>query len=234
VLRTREIVEQALSPEHRRNAGNHLIDVFATLHNVDVDAVGLGDLARREAYVSRQLKRWHSQYEQSSATSGLRVPAIDEVHGLLASRVPEQSRASIVHGDYRLDNAVVSAEGDILAVLDWELCTLGDPLADFAHLYVSWSDPGDGWSTFDENITSAEGFPTRDEIRARYEKEAGAEIANFDYYVVFAYWKIACILAGVYARYAAGDAAGDRRDHSSMPARIRDIAEVAKNAATFG
>ena len=116
-----------LAPGARQRAGAALVEVLAAIHEVDVDAVGLGDLGRREAYVERQLSRWSRQWE---ATRDGEVPVVDDLHARLAASVPAQGPATIVHGDYRLDNCILTAEGEIAAVLDWELCTLGDPLAD--------------------------------------------------------------------------------------------------------
>ncbi len=129
-----------MTPEHRRSAGLHLIDVLADLHAVDVDAVGLGDLAKREGYVERQVKRWSTQWEKSKTRE---LPAVDEVARRLAERMPVQQGVSIAHGDYRFGNVLTDVEhGRIAAVLDWELCTLGDPLADVGYLGVYWADPG--------------------------------------------------------------------------------------------
>ena len=130
----------ALPPELRRSAGRHLIDVLADLHAVDIDAVGLGDLAKREGYVERQVRRWSTQWENSKTRE---LPAIDEVARRLAERMPVQQGVSIAHGDYRFGNFLTDiTHGRIAAVLDWELCTLGDPLADVGYLGVYWADPG--------------------------------------------------------------------------------------------
>ena len=112
--------------------------MLARIHAVDPDAVGLGDLGRKEGYIERQLKRWYGQWQKSKTRD---LPVVDEVHDALAARVPEQGPAAIVHGDYRLDNCLVAPDGTIAAVLDWELCTLGDPLADVGLLLVYWTEP---------------------------------------------------------------------------------------------
>jgi len=135
----------ALDERTRRVAGEDLVDVLAAIHHVDVDEVGLGSLARRDGYIERQLRRWHGQFQQSQLQAreiGVYrpVPLVDEVHRLLADRVPQQHGTAIVHGDYRIDNTVISAEGRVQAVLDWELCTLGDALADVGTLMAYWSD----------------------------------------------------------------------------------------------
>ena len=130
---------KALEPDARPKAGENLVDVLAAIHDVDPDDVGLGDLGRKEGYIARQLKRWYSQFNQSKLRE---VPLVDEMHDFLSARIPEQQGAAIVHGDYRLDNCMLTPQGDVAAVLDWEICTLGDPLADVGLLMVYWNDPG--------------------------------------------------------------------------------------------
>src|SRR6267143_5977361 len=124
----------------RRSIGERVVDTLAAIHAVDPDAVGLGDLGRREDYVARQLHRWHGQWEKSKTRE---LPLVDDLHRRLSSRIPEQGPATIVHGDYRLDNMILSDRGEVAAVVDWELCTLGDPLADVGMLFVYWAQPGD-------------------------------------------------------------------------------------------
>ena len=120
---------QALDAEAAPPPASSLVDVLAAIHAVDPDAVGLGDLGRQEGYIARQLKRWYGQC--GARRDDRRCPRVDEVHDAPARRrIPEQGPAAIVHGDYRLDNCMVDDDGDVVAVLDWELCTLGDPLAD--------------------------------------------------------------------------------------------------------
>ncbi|HKA03958.1 MAG TPA: phosphotransferase family protein, partial [Acidimicrobiales bacterium] len=130
----------ALTPEVRRTAALDLIDVLAALHAVDVDAVGLGDLARRDGYVERQLKRWSTQWVNSKTRE---LPAVEEVERGLRKQIPTQQGSAIVHGDYRFGNCLTDTiAGRIAAVLDWELCTLGDPMADVGYLGIYWSDEG--------------------------------------------------------------------------------------------
>jgi aminoglycoside phosphotransferase (APT) family kinase protein len=200
VARDRASAEQ-LGLDQRRRAGRQLAEVLASIHAVDPDAVGLGELGRREGYIERQLRRWYGQW-QSSKTRDLDV--VDEVHDALAARVPEQGPATIVHGDYRLDNCLLEPDGTIAAVLDWELCTLGDPLADVGLLLVYWTEPGDGHPALLDAPTLAEGFVTRAELMDMYASASGRDVSHVDYYVAFGYWKLACILEGVYARYRGG------------------------------
>jgi aminoglycoside phosphotransferase (APT) family kinase protein len=192
---------EVLAPEARRHAGEQLADVLADIHAVDVDAVGLGDLGRRDGYLERQLNRWYVQFQKAATRE---VPMVDRVHERLAAAVPAQGPAAIVHGDYRLDNCMVGPDGTIRAVLDWELCTLGDPLADLGLLLVYWGAPDEPPVTLVPSPTTRDGFPTRAEVVARYAERSGRDVSHVDYYVAFGYWKLACIVEGVYTRYVAG------------------------------
>src|SRR6185369_4383043 len=122
----------------------------------------------------------------------------------LAARIPEQGPATIVHGDYRLDNMILSPEGEVDAVVDWELCTLGDPLADVGLLLVYWSEQDDELIPLLEPATMAPGFPSREEVKARYAECSGRDLGEIDFYVALGLWKLAIVLEGVYARYTAG------------------------------
>src|ERR671913_339572 len=161
VARDRGAAEQ-LGVEERRHAGHQVAEVLARIHAVDPDAVGLGDLGRKEGYIDRQLRRWYGQWQKSKTRD---LPTVDEVHDALAGRVPEQGPATIVHGDYRLDNCLLDPDGNIAAVLDWELCTLGDPLADVGLLLVYWNEPGDQFIPLFDPPTQAAGFQTREQIK---------------------------------------------------------------------
>ena len=138
----RGLAEAEAFPEEaqRRAIGERVADTLVEIHAVDPDAVGLGDLGRKEDYVARQLRRWQGQWEKSKTRE---LAAIDAVHERLAARIPEQGPATIVHGDYRLDNMILTPEGEVAAVVDWELCTLGDPLADVGLLMVYWPERGE-------------------------------------------------------------------------------------------
>lgn len=197
---------QALSIDERTTAGRSIVDVLARIHAVDVDAVGLGDLGKKEDYLARQLKRWYGQFEKSKMRE---LPALDEAHRLLVDGIPPQGPAAIVHGDYRLDNCMLGADGSIVAVLDWEICTLGDPLADLGLLIVYWGDREAPNPTGIPAPTTLEGFPSPKELLAGYVERSGRDVSSIEYYVAFGYWKLACILEGVYARYVGG-AMGER------------------------
>jgi aminoglycoside phosphotransferase (APT) family kinase protein len=146
---------------------------------------------------------------------------------MLASRIPEQTATTIVHGDYRLDNVVVSGDGQVQAVLDWEICTLGDPMADLGLLMVYWSEPGERAVIAGVTATAIEGFPSRAGMKARYEETSGRDLSALDFYVAFGYWKLACILQGVFNRYAGGAAAGDRSGVDGMAPMIAELANSA-------
>jgi aminoglycoside phosphotransferase (APT) family kinase protein len=185
----------------RRAIGERVVDTLVDIHAVDPDAVGLSELGRKEDYVARQLHRWQGQWEKSKTRE---LPAIDAVHERLAARIPEQGPATIVHGDYRLDNMILTPAGEVAAVVDWELCTLGDPLADVGLLMVYWPEAGEETIALGQPATLAPGFPKREELKARYAERSGRDLAQLDFFVALGYWKLAIILEGVYARYAAG------------------------------
>jgi aminoglycoside phosphotransferase (APT) family kinase protein len=200
ILRSAEDAKE-FEPDRRRAIGERVVDTLVAIHGVDPDSVGLAALGRKEAYVERQLKRWHGQWEKSKTRE---LELVDDVHRRLAARVPDQGPATIVHGDYRLDNMILSPSGEVAAVVDWELCTLGDPLADVGLLLVYWSQPGDEFMPLFAPATIADGFPLRDEVKARYAERSGGDLSQIDFFVALGYWKLAIILEGVYARYAKG------------------------------
>jgi aminoglycoside phosphotransferase (APT) family kinase protein len=227
VPRDQATVERSLGLPQRAAATASLVEVLADLHRVDPDAVGLGQLGRREAYAERQLRRWGRQWEQSKTRE---LPAIEEAGRRLAARVPPQQGSALVHGDYRLDNLIVSPAGRVLAVIDWELCTLGDPLADVGLLLVYWSEPGDELQPLESAPTAVPGFPSRAEVAAAYAAASDLDLGDLDFYMALGYWKLAVILEGVYAR-ALGGAYGqaDQRVHS-FPRLVTQLAERALDA----
>jgi len=185
----------------RRAIGERVVDTLVDIHAVDPDAAGLGDLGRKEDYVARQLHRWQGQWEKSKTRE---LPAVDAVHERLEARIPKQGPATIVHGDYRLDNMILTPAGKVAAVVDWELCTLGDPLADVGLLMVYWPDRGEDPVALGQPANLAPGFPTNVELGERYAERSGRDLSQLDFFVALGYWKLAIILEGVYARYAAG------------------------------
>jgi len=190
--------------EERYRLGESVIEVLADLHRLDPDEIGLGDLGRREAYLARQLKRWRTQWEKSKTRE---LAAMEEVHEALVARMPEQVGVSVVHGDYRLGNMLVGRDARVAALLDWELCTLGDPMADVGYVMNSWVQPGEEAAAMrgaDLAPTVAGSFPDRAAFLDRYVELTGRDVSHVDYYRAFQYWRLAAIIEGVLSRYLKG------------------------------
>jgi aminoglycoside phosphotransferase (APT) family kinase protein len=215
----------------RQAIGERVADTLVSIHAVDPDAVGLGDLGRKEDYVARQLRRWHGQWEKSKTRE---LPVIDAVHERLSARIPEQGPATIVHGDYRLDNMILTDHGEVAAVVDWELCTLGDPLADVGLLMVYWPEAGEEGVALGQPATMAPGFPSREELKARYAERSGRDLSQLDFFVALGYWKLAVILEGVYARYAAGQYGKVDEGIQHFAHLVERLAEAADEAESRG
>ena len=216
-------------PEERRRAlGHSFIDVLADLHALDPDEIGLGDLGRKDDYVGRQLKRWFASWNSSQTPDSAALTDVAALHEELVARLPEQASARLVHGDYGLHNTLSHRDGYIAAVVDWEISTLGDPLADLAYALNGWVGPDDPPSPKTDIPTLEPGFPRREELAERYAARTGADLSLLPYYSAFNHWKTVCILQGVYARYLQGPKSTEgvdlvllaaRRDHSLMLAR---------------
>ena len=220
VPHTPEVLEQ-LSDEERRSFGLHVIEVLADLHTTDIDAIGLGQLAKKEDYLGRQLKRWTQQW---LATKTDEIPDMDRSLELLHEKQPDQIGATIVHGDYRVGNMLIK-DGKMSALLDWELCTLGDPLADVGYLLNTWAEPGDPSS--DTAPTGIGGFPTRQELCEIYEARTGRSLAEINYYRAFSHWRLAAISQGVYKRYSVGAMGHQEFDLEKYMASILSKAHAA-------
>jgi aminoglycoside phosphotransferase (APT) family kinase protein len=217
----------ALEPDVRRRASTSVVDALCTIHAIDPDVVGLGELGRKELYLGRQLRRWYGQFEASACTE---VQLVHDLHSYLLEDMPEQGPATIVHGDYRLDNCILQDSGEVLAVLDWELCTLGDPLADVGLLLAYWSEPGDRFTAVAGSATQVEGFASRRQLIERYAEVSGRELSRIAYYTAFGYWKVACIMAGIYTRrmgVATGTNDQGDVDVETFRTQVRSMAEMA-------
>ena len=194
----------------RRRIGEELIDILVYLHSIVLDDVGLGDFGKPEGYLERQVRRFSDQLTRIKTRD---VPDLEELPRRLAAALPAQSGSGIVHGDYRLDNAILDAEGRIAAVLDWEMATLGDPLADVGLLMMYWADP-EGSSGTDmpgvasSAVTALPGFLTKAEARERYAERSGRDLGNLDFYIVLGHFKLAVILENMHARFLAGGTVG--------------------------
>ena len=211
----------------RRAIGERVVDTLVEIHAQVPDEIGLGDLGKREDYVARQLRRWGKQWEGSKTRE---IPLVERVHERLAERIPEQGPATLVHGDYRLDNMILTPGGEVAAVVDWELCTLGDPLADVGLLLVYWGEEGDTLLPLFEPATMATGFPGREEVRARYAERSGRDLSEIDFFVALGYWKLAIILEGVYSRYAKGQYGKPEDGFEEFGKNVGRLAEAADEA----
>ena len=205
----------AVDPELRPVIANSLTDTLAALHRIDPVAVGLGDLGRTEDYCARQLRRWKRQVDDGSDRV---IPLFDDLHQRLLKTVPAQQGAGIVHGDYRLDNTMVGHDGSVAAVLDWELCTLGDVLADVASMAMWWGDDPRSTGRLHDVPTKAPGFGSRSEMLERYGQNSDRDISDLPWYVAFQFWRLSAISEGVRVRYAAG-AMGDQDGTADSDAR---------------
>ena len=227
ILRQRPDAEAFPDQADRRAIGERVVDTLVAIHAVDPDAVGLGELGKKEDYVARQLRRWQRQWEGSKTRE---IALVEQVHDKLAARIPEQGPATIVHGDYRLDNMILDRSGAVAAVVDWELCTLGDPLADVGLLLVYWGEEGDELQPLFEPATVAPGFPSRDDVRARYAERSGRDLSEIDFFVALGYWKLAIILEGVYSRYTKGQYGKPEAGFEEFGKNVGRLAEAADAA----
>ena len=231
ILRTQDDVT-GMSADTATIAAESLVDVQVAMHSLDPSAVGLGDLSRHHTgYLERQLARWHRQVESARVRE---TPLLDDLHDRLVRSVPPESGApTVVHGDYRFDNTVLDADGRVAAVLDWELCTIGDAVADFAWSIRYWTDPGDPCPFLNDGPTLAPVFPRRDDIVALYAQRSGRTLDALDWLEVFSFWKMACIVEGVYVRRLKGARGGGAQgpDPSSIARRADIFLEHARDVA---
>ncbi|WP_082972614.1 phosphotransferase family protein [Mycobacterium sp. 1245852.3] len=192
-----------------RTVCERMVDTLVVLHAVDPQEVGLGDFGRPEGFVSRQVNRWKSQLDASHSRD---VAKIEALHTKLISRIPPTATATIVHGDYRLDNLLVDHDDAIAAVLDWEMATLGDPFTDVALLMAYITLSGLDGSDAVTDAGSAAGFLSPDQVLARYRQVSGRDAADMGFYLAFAYFKLAVILEGIHFRFTQGKTVGSGFD----------------------
>jgi aminoglycoside phosphotransferase (APT) family kinase protein len=218
----------AAEPADRLRITEAMIDVLADLHAVDPAAVGLAGYGRPEGYLARQLRRWSGEW---AALRSADLPAVDALAAELGAGLPDSPTGPIVHGDYKLDNVVLHPEdpGRIAAVLDWEMSTLGDPLADLGLLVVYWQPAGATGSVV-PSVTGLPGFPSRTDVVARYAARTGRDVRPLPWYVAFGYFKLACVVAGILARQRAGAMADNTDD--GLGDAIGPLAEAGRDALT--
>lgn len=231
-LYTSADTEQWVPAERREILAWSFFDVLADLHALDPDAIGLGDLGKKEHYVGRQLKTWYRSWTSSCEAARFDDPRAHELQQFLESNIPEQGPARVVHGDYGLHNCLIGEDSRIAAVLDWEISTLGDPLADLAYALNQWTLPDDKNPVKPGTGSSVPGMPDRATLAARYATRTGRDLAGLDFYIGFNWWKSAMIIHGVYARYMTGKKSTDGIDLDDLRQRIErslDQAEAASN-----
>ncbi len=223
VLRTREQGTD-VSPEQARKLSELVVDTMAAIHGVDVEAVGLGRFGRPDGYMTRQLARWQRQWELSNTRP---VAGYDELVRRLEADLPASGEGTLVHGDLRLDNMLVTLapSTSVAAVVDWEMSTLGDPLADLGLSLMYWTDPGDeDWLRISEggSITTIPGFLRRDEAAARYAALTGRDLSSIGYYIAFGCFKLAVVLEGIHARFLQQKTVGEgfEREGPAVPKLI--------------
>lgn len=207
ILRTTEEMA-VLTPAEAQACSERLVDVLAALHTVDAAAVGLADFGRPDGFLARNVARWGKQWQANKTRER---PALDELSRRLQAAVPPSGPPAIVHGDYRLDNTMVALDdpGRIVAVLDWEMSTLGDPLTDLGLFLVYWGGGAELSVLTAQGVADLPGFLTRDQIIGRYAAQSGRSIEHLDFYVIFAMYKLAVIVEGIQARFLMGKTLGD-------------------------
>ncbi|WP_374970673.1 phosphotransferase family protein [Terrabacter sp. BE26] len=194
-----------LGAERVRAISERMVDTLVALHGVDPESVGLAGFGRPEGFLERQVRRWKQQLDASRSRE---LPGIDELHERLADSVPAQSDMTIVHGDFRLDNLLVTVDDEVSAVLDWEMATLGDPLTDVALLEAYQRLPLLMDSVAVSDVSRAPGFISGPELRQRYAAGSGRDLGSLSFHLGLAYFKLAVILEGIHYRYTRGQTVG--------------------------
>jgi aminoglycoside phosphotransferase (APT) family kinase protein len=216
------------TPEQRRAVYFAMVDALADLHQVDVAAVGLGEFGKPGNYFGRQVDRWTKQYRLSETET---MPEMERLIAWLPETLPEQTRTSVVHGDYRIDNMIFAHDGPrVLAVLDWELSTLGDPLADFTYFCTAWVQDNGGRSGVQDLDRKALGIPELDEVVAHYCARTGRDgLSGLDWYIAYNFFRLAAIIQGIKKRVIDGTASSAHA--RAMSERVRPLAAVALDYA---
>ncbi len=211
ILRTASDIAE-LSHDDARRCSEELVDVLVAIHAVDYESVGLGDFGHPDGYVERQVRRWGEQWERSKTRE---LAVVDELARRLRAAIPVSPPPTIVHGDYRLDNTMLALDdpGKIVAVLDWEMATLGDPLADLGLYLLYYVRDEAQTGNVGATISSEAGFLSRDDVVERYAMKSGRDVSQLDFYEALAAYKLAIILEGIHARFLMGKTVGEGFDH---------------------
>lgn len=229
VLTMLETAER-MTPAARAETGRSLVRTLVRLQSTDLEASGLAEMRRPGSYGSRQLRRWRRQWEASRTRD---LPLVDALADRLEANVPEETNVTVVHGDFHLLNVIVGPNGEVRAVVDWELCTVGDPLADLGLTIAYWSElgkpAGEERHLFREPITDLPGFPDSAQLIDLYERASGRDVSQLGFWLAFAYWKIAIITEGVYRRWLDNPSSGSNPEH--VGAAVERLVELADRAA---
>jgi aminoglycoside phosphotransferase (APT) family kinase protein len=210
-------------PNTRRRMYEQLVDALADLHTIDPQAVELGDFGKTGNYFERQVARWTRQYRDSQTDY---IPEMERLIAFLPETLPDQSRSAIVHGDFRIDNVLFDGDGTLTAVLDWELATLGDPLADFSYLAMQWMLSADGSAALGGLDLQALGIPTLRQVAARYSERSGVPVrSKLDWYFAYNLFRLAGIVQGIKKRVLDGTAS--HANAEEMAKRVPMLAQAA-------
>ena len=220
------LVADNYSNNDKKEITNSFITTLAELHTFDVKNSNLNDLGKHEDYVERQLNRWTKQFNAQKVRD---IPELDVATQLLFDTIPTQQKVSIVHGDYRLDNVRIN-NNSVAAIVDWELCTLGDPLADIGTVIASWSNKNETDTPFIYSPSLSDGFPSRQEIIDIYESKSNLNLDDIEFYIRLSFWKHAMIMEGVYVRYSLGYYGNvDKKDVDAFGQSTLSFAKKASN-----
>lgn len=216
--------------QHRRQLGQELVEAIVELQGVDLGSLGLGDPAAGRTYLARQLRLWEDQWTRNRTRP---IPALEEVAACLRSEIPATDRVTLVHGDYKLDNVLFCSRAPVrlLAILDWEMATLGDPLADIGYLTATWNDPGESSDRLHglSSVTTLPGFSSRRELADEFARRTGADLERLSWYQALALWKLAILLEVGYRRFLAGTTSD--RFLGTLETGVPKIAAAAAQAA---
>ncbi len=224
---TDSIPEPLDTPDQRARIADELIGALVELHRADWTALGLEGFGKPTGYLARQLRRFCGLWEHNRTRE---LPQVEEVGRWLAANLPDSPPATIVHGDFRLGNTMFAARAPahLVAIFDWEMATIGDPLADVGYMLMHWTEPGDALGKFNaHNVTLLPGFPTRAELRSRYEEHSGRSVQALDWYVTLALWKAVVFMEGNYKRALAGST-----DDPYLKSFGEGVIEIADRALT--
>ena len=224
----RNEIPSGTTAEMLGNVAGQMIDTLVAIHQTDVSAAGLDTLGPGDGYIRRQLRRMEGQWQSTRSRA---IPAIDRVGAWLAANVPPSGATTLVHGDYKLDNLVLDLPHtqSVRAVIDWEMATLGDPLADLGWLLYFWREQGEeGFPIPVCGVTDRAGFPRRRDLAERYARSSGARIDEVIWYIAFAGWKISIIMELSYQRFLSGVV-----DHPSFAQLGDGVPAMARRALDF-